>query len=161
MTAEEMRNEFRALYNMMASSNKVENMHVFGNVHKEMMEWFIVNKPDLAQEWLDKLESIRWCQYLTPKEADKIIAGMDPKAPWSREQWKNAMESFGLPLEEQPCYNKCALYVTMSMIMSDSSKTLSKYAADSNAMFEFVHALALDKLKDVDKRFDIRHYFNL
>jgi hypothetical protein len=136
-------------------------MHVFGNVHKEMMEWFIVNKPDLAQEWLDKLESIRWCQYLTPKEADKIIAGMDPKAPWSREQWKNAMESFGLPLEEQPCYNKCALYVTMSMIMSDSSKTLSKYAADSNAMFEFVHALALDKLKDVDKRFDIRHYFNL
>lgn len=156
-----MRNEFRALYNMMAGSNKVENMHVFGNVHKEMMEWFIVNKPDLAQEWLDKLESIRWCQYLTPKEADKIIAGMDPKAPWSREQWKNAMESFGLPLEEQPCYNKCALYVTMSMIMSDSSKTLSKYAADSNAMFEFVHALALDKLKDVDKRFDIRHYFNL
>ena len=161
MTAEEMRTEFRALYNMMASSNKVENMHVFGNVHKEMMEWFIVNKPDLAQEWLDKLESIRWCQYLTPKEADKIIAGMDPKAPWTREQWKNAMESFGLPLEEQPCYNKCALYVTMSMIMSDSSKTLSKYAADSNAMFEFVHALALDKLKDVDKRFDIRHYFNL
>ena len=156
-----MRNEFRALYNMMASSNKVENMHVFGNVHKEMMEWFVVNKPDLAQEWLDKLESIRWCQYLTPKEADKIIAGMDPKAPWSREVWKQAMESFGLPLEEQPCYNKCALFVTMSMIMSDSSKTLSKYAADSNAMFEFVHALALDKLKDVDKRFDIRHYFNL
>ena len=156
-----MRTEFRALYNMMASSNKVEDMHVFGNVHKEMMEWFIVNKPDLAQEWLDKLESIRWCQYLTPKEADKIIAGMDPKAPWSREAWKSAMESFGLPLEEQPCYNKCALYVTMSMIMSDSSKTLSKYAADSNAMFEFVHALALDKLKDVDKRFDIRHYFNL
>jgi len=156
-----MRNEFRALYNMMASSNKIENMHVFGNVHKEMMEWFIVNKPDLAQEWLDKLESIRWCQYLTPKEADKITAGMDPKAPWSREQWKSAMESFGLPLEEQPCYNKCALYATMSMIMSDSSKTLSKYAADSNAMFEFVHALALDKLKDVDKRFDIRHYFNL
>ena len=156
-----MRTEFRALYNMMASSNKVENMHVFGNVHKEMMEWFIVNKPDLAQEWLDKLESIRWCQYLTPKEADKIIAGMDPKAPWSREVWKQAMESFGLPLEEQPCYNKCALFVTMSMIMSDSSKTLSKYAADSNAMFEFVHALALDKLKDVDKRFDIRHYFNL
>lgn len=156
-----MRTEFRALYNMMAGSNKVENMHVFGNVHKEMMEWFIANKPDLAQEWLDKLESIRWCQYLTPKEADKIIAGMDPKAPWSREQWKQAMTSFGLPLEEQPRYNKCALYVTMSMIMSDSSKTLSKYAADSNVMFEFVHALALDKLKDVDKRFDIRHYFNL
>jgi len=45
--------------------------------------------------------------------------------------------------------------------MSDSSATLTKYAGDDSMMFEFVHALALDKLKDADKRFDIRHYFNL
>lgn len=37
MTAEEMKQEFNALYNLMANSNKVEYMHVFGNVHKEMM----------------------------------------------------------------------------------------------------------------------------
>jgi hypothetical protein len=45
MTQEEMRKEFYALYNMMANSEKVEFMHVFGKVQKEMMEWFIVNKP--------------------------------------------------------------------------------------------------------------------
>ena len=86
---------------------------------------------------------------------------MTPSAPWTRDQWKNAMEKSGFELEEWPCYNRCALYVTMNMIMSDSSATLTKYAADGSTMFEFVHALALDKLKDADKRFDIRHYFNL
>ena len=156
-----MKKKFSELYNLMATSNDVAYMHTFGNVHREMMDWMIQNKPEVADEMLQKLEAIRWHQYLTPKEADAILAKMDPKAPWTREQWKTAMADFGLPLEEQPCYNRCALFVTMSMIMSDSSKTLSKYVADNNVMFEFVHALALDKLKDVDKRFDIRHYFNL
>lgn len=160
MTTEEMKNEFYALYNMMASSNKVENMHTFGNVHKEMMEWFIQNKPDLAQEWLWKLESIKWKNYLTPKEADNIVADMQPKAPWSREQWKTAMEQYGYPLGKEPCYNKCALYVTMNMIMSDSSETLSKYV-DSNKMFDAVYELAVDKLTDKDNVFNIRKYFGL
>jgi len=161
-----MRNEFRALYNMMAGSNKVENMHVFGNVHKEMMEWFIVNKPDLAQEWLDKLESIRWCQYLTPKEADKIIAGMDPKAPWSREQWKNAMESFGLPLEEQPCYNRCALFVEMSKMYSDFGDNIAEMLGKplvptDKDIIAACYKMALKTLKDKDGIYDIRKYFNV
>ena len=94
---------------MMANQHDVKYMRVFGNVHKEMMDWFIANKPELAQEWLDKLEAIRWHQYLTPKEAEKIVAGMDPAGPWSRDTWKKAMESFGLPLEDAPYYNSCAL----------------------------------------------------
>ena len=75
MTQEEMRQEFNALYSMMANSTNVNFMHIFGQVHKEMMEWMIQNKPDLAQEWIWKLESIKWKNYLTPKEADKIVAG--------------------------------------------------------------------------------------
>ena len=102
MTQEEMRNEFYALYNMMANSNKVEFMHTFGNVHKDMMEWFIQNKPELAKEWIEKLECIRWKNYLTPKEAEKIVSGMEPKAPWSRDQWRQAMEQSVLALEVEP-----------------------------------------------------------
>ena len=67
MTQEEMKQEFNALYNMMASSNKVENMHIFGEVHKKMFDWFVANKPDLAMEFLEELESIRWQQYVTEK----------------------------------------------------------------------------------------------
>lgn len=160
MTSDEMRNEFYALYNMMANSTKVEFMHIFGQVHKEMMEWFIQNKPAEAQEWIEKLESIRWKNYLTPKEADKIVSEMQPKAPWTREQWKQAMEQNNYPFEEEPFYNRCALWVTMNMIMSDSSSTLGKYI-DSANLFKIVHDLAVDKLKDSDGKFVIRRYFGL
>ena len=143
---------------MMANSNKVEFMHTFGNVHKDMMEWFIQNKPELAKEWIEKLECIRWKNYLTPKEAEKIVSGMEPKAPWSRDQWRQAMEQSGLALEVEPYYNRCALWVTMNMIMSDSSSTLEKYV-DMGSMFKMVHDLAVDKLTDSDGKFEIRKYF--
>lgn len=155
-----MKKEFNALYNMMAGSDKVENMHVFGQVHKEMMEWMIANKPELAQEWLDKLESIKWKNYLTPKEADVIVAKMDPKAPWGRDQWKAAMDQHGFVLDEEPYYNRCALFAVMNMIMSDSGETLKKYV-EGDKLFDAVHSLAVDKLKDRDGRFSVRGYFNL
>ena len=161
MTTQELRDRYLGLYDYMATSRDPKNMKTFGSVMTQMMDVMLQKMPAEAEEMIDKLESIKWHQYLTPKEADAILAKMDPKAPWTRDVWQKTMADFGLPLEEQPCYNHCALFVTMSMIMSDSSKTLSKYVADNNVMFEFVHALALDKLKDVDKRFDIRHYFNL
>jgi hypothetical protein len=85
---------------------------------------------------------------------------MQPSAPWSREQWKQAMMMKQYPTEEEPYYNSCALWVTMNMIMSDSSNTLKKYV-DDNTLFELVHALAIDSLKDKDGVFNIRKYFGL
>jgi hypothetical protein len=160
MNQEEMRKEFYALYNMMANSDKVEFMHCFGKVHKEMFEWFVQNKPELAQEWLEKLESIRWRNYLTPKEAEAIVSKMNPKAPWTREQWKGAMEQHKFDLEDEPYYNRCALYVTMNMEMSDSGETLAKYV-EGEKMFEAVYELAVDKLADEDRKFNVRSYFGL
>ena len=160
MTSEEMRNEFYALYNMMANSKNVNYMRTFGMVHKEMMEWMIQNKPEAAQAWLEKLESIRWKNYLTPKEAEAIVAKMDPKAPWTRDQWTQEMQKHGYPMEKEPCYNRCALWVAMNMIMSDSSETLANYV-DSSTMFEIVYYLAVDKLTDKDGMFNIRSYFGV
>ena len=160
MNQEEMKKEFDALYDMMANSDKVENMRTFGNVHKEMMEWFIANKPEVAKEWLDKLSSIKWKNYLTWGEADKIVSAMNPAAPWSREQWKAAMEKNGFELEKAPCYNRCALFTTMNMIMSDSGDTLKKYVDEQN-LFKAVYDLAVDKLTDKDGKFSIRKYFDM
>lgn len=155
-----MKNEFAALYEKMANSNEVKNMHVFGEVHKEMMEWMIHNRPTEAQEWIEKLSSIGWNNFLTQREAEKIVSSMNPKAPWSREMWRMTMGQHGLPLAKEPCYNTCALWVTMSMIMSDSSETIRNYI-DEDALFKFVHDLAVDKLTDKDEIFNIRDYFNL
>ena len=163
-----MKQEFASLYDLMANQQDVKYMRVFGNVHREMMDWFIQNKPDLAQEWLDKLESIRWHQYLTPKEAEKILAGMDPAAPWKRDQWKSVMEGLGLPLEESPYYNSCALFVEMNKQHSDHAQSLADKvwkkplsAIPTEELIPVIHALAIDVLRDKDGVYNIRSYFGL
>ena len=167
MSTTEMKAKFESLYDYMASSRNVAYMHTFGMVHKEMMEWMIANKPDLANEWIEKLCSIKWHNYLTTKEADKIVSEMQPKAPWSRDVWKNALDEFGIVTEEEPYYNSCALWVVMNMIYSDSSATIANIIGQplseipAEQMVSAVHSLALDKLKDADGRFNVRKYFGL
>jgi hypothetical protein len=168
MTQEEMKKEFYALYNMMANSHDVSYMRAFGDVHKEMMEWMIVNKPDLAQEWLDKLESIKWDNYLTPKEAQQAVEAMQPKAPWSREMWSNAMQQLDLPMEEEPYYNSCALWTVMNQVYTDHAQTIAdniikKPLAEipANQLLPGIRALAIDLLKDKDGMYNVRSYFGV
>lgn len=92
---------------------------------------------------------------------------MKPTAPWAREVWKSALDKMGIVTQEEPYYNSCALWVTMNMVYSDSAQSIAdimgKPLADVSAeqMVKAVHALALDKLKDVDHHFNIRSYFGL
>lgn len=158
MNANELKERYSELYEYMAMSKDPKNMKLFGHVMNEMMDWLIANKPDAAENWVNKLESVKWKNYLTPKEADVIVSRMEPKAPWSREQWKDAMEKNGFDMYLEPYYNSCALWVVMNMIMSDSSATLSKYVSGEN-LFKAVHDLAVDKLTDADGKFMIRNYF--
>lgn len=160
MTAQELKQQYDGLYQLMAASNKPSHMKAFGAVMNEMVDWLLANKPELAKDYIEKLESIKWKNYLTTKEAEAILAGMEPKAPWTKDQWRTAMEQHGYALEEEPCYNSCAMFVTMSMIHSDSKETLARFIADGD-VFEVIHALALDKLKDKDGVFNIRRYFKL
>lgn len=160
MTSQELKKGYYDRYSYMANSQDPKNMRAFGKVMTEMFEWMADNKPEAAQEWLDKLEAIKWKNYLTQKEADSIVSSMEPKAPWSREQWKSAMESYGFDFDKWPCYNRCALYATMNMIMSDSSETLNKYVEHDN-LFKAVYDLAVDKLTDEDGKFQIRNYFGV
>ena len=159
-----MKDRYMGLYDYMAQSRDPKNMKAFGCVMTEMMDYLVANKPDVAEEMIDKLEAIKWHQYLTPKEAEKIVAGMDPKAPWTREQWKGAMESFGLPLEEAPFYNRCALWVEMNKIHSDFGEEIAALlgkplSASDKDIISACYKMALKNLKDKDGIYDIRKYF--
>lgn len=160
MNVQELKDRYWSLYEYMANSKNPENMKTFGRVMSTMMEDMIQGSPSKAEEYINKLESVKWKNYLTPNEAERIVQMMEPKAPWNREQWRQTMEQSGYPLEEWPCYNRCALYVTMNMIMSDSSETISEFINDEN-LFEFVYKMAVSKLKDLDGRFMVRQYFDI
>ena len=163
-TPQEMKERYEGLYDYMAKSREPRNMKAFGCVMTEMMDWMIQNKPDVAEEMIDELESIRWKQYLTPKEAERIVAAMDPKGPWTREAWKSAMEALGLPTEEAPYYNSCALLTEMNKIYSDFGAELAALigkplSPTDKDIITACYRLALRNLKDKDGVYDIRKYF--
>ena len=159
-----MKERYMSLYDYMAQSRNPKNMKVFGAVMTQMMDVMLQKMPDTAEDMIDKLESIKWRQYLTPKEAEKIVLGMDPKAPWSREVWRNAMESFGLPLEEMPAYNRCALWVEMNKIYSDFGEEIAALlgkplSPSDKGIISACYKMALKNLKDKDGVYNIRKYF--
>jgi hypothetical protein len=163
-TAQELKERYDGLFDYMASSKDPRNMKLFGCVMTEMMAVLIQKMPDTAEEMVDKLESIKWKQYLTPKEADAIVAGMDPKAPWGRDQWKAAMESFGLPIEDAPRYNRCALWVEMNKMYSDFGEEIASLLGKplvptDKDIIAACYKMALKTLNDKDGVYDIRKYF--
>ena len=166
MEAKEMKEKFTSLYNMMATSNNVKYMHTFGDTTKKMFDWLVVNKPDIASEFLSQLESIKWNNYLTKAEADSIIAKMNPSAPWDMKAWKEAMDALGIDTCCEPYYNEYALYVAMCQVYSDHGNTIAKMHGkdtieeiEPNEVVKCMNSLAIDILKDKDGVYDIRKYF--
>ena len=168
MNVQELKEQYDFLYDYMASSRDPKNMKTFGKVMTEMMDAMLAKMPADAEEMIDKLESIRWRNYLTPKEAENIVANMKPKAPWNRDVWNNAMKQLGIPIEEQPYYNRCALWVEMNKQYSDHAETIGNKILKqplanipAEQIVPIIHSLALDVLKDQDGVYDIRTYFGL
>lgn len=156
-----MKEKFLTLYNYIIDSGDEDKMHTLGAITKAMMMRAIETSPQQAAEWIGKLESVKWRNYLTEREAKVITSKMDPEPSWSMEDWSEHMEKLGLKVCEEPYYNDAALYVTMCMICSDSGETLKKRTKIDNEtdMFRLIHSLALDKLKDKDGVFNVRRYF--
>ena len=168
MTSQEMKEQYEMLYDYMAQSRDPKNMKAFGRVMTEMMDWLIANKPDVAEEMIGKLEAIKWHQYLTRKEAENIIARMNPSAPWKYDVWQAAMTKLVIPMEEQPYYNACALWTEMNKQYSDHAQSLADKVwkkplstIPAEDIVPVIHALAIDVLKDKDGVYNIRSYFGL
>ena len=82
-----MKEEFKELYDYIIHSNDEEKMHVLGKVTKDMMCKFIESYPQQAREYLDMLQSVKWHNYVTAREAESVIAEMKPKPMWTRAVW--------------------------------------------------------------------------
>ena len=160
----ELYEKFLELYEYIAGGRDVKKMRTLGGVMKWMMQDLCKSHPDLAKEYIDSLESVKWENYLTPKEAEKVVSKMQPQPSWSKAEWERMIGERGLIKSSSGAYNECALYVTMCMICSDSGETISKMLGverKDNRVFDAIFNLALDKLEDEDKMFDIRRYFHM
>jgi hypothetical protein len=166
MEGKEIKQKFEALYNTMATSNEPKYMSIFGETIKAMLDDMIAVKPELAREYVEKLEAIEWNNYLTKKEAMEIVEGMSPSSNWSADAWLDCMEKAELCMEEKPYYNDYALFVAMNQVISDHGNTLalvmgkeSESEVEPNELIRIAYKMAIDLLKDKDNRYNIRRYF--
>lgn len=166
-TPQELKNRYTSLYDYMVASRDTKNMMAFGRVMTEMMDVMIQKMPADAEEMIDKLEAIKWHQYLTAKEAETIVNKMDPKAPWNGAHWRQAMDNLGIPVENEPYYNSCALWTEMNKQYSDHGETVAELlgqpldAIPADKIVPAMHRMALDLLCDKDGVYNIRDYFGL
>jgi len=131
----------------------------------KLYDYFAKDMPDLPD--FDPVPPT-WHQYLTPQEAEQIVAKMNPTAPWKRDAWQAAMTKLGLPMEEHPFYNSCALWTEMNKQYSDHAESLALRvwnkpldAIPAEEIVPVIYAFALDVLKDKDGVYNIRSYFGL
>ena len=159
MTQQEIIDKYQSLKEYMIESRDPDNMMLFGDVMDNLIERLAKNDTTFAEREVEKLEAMKWEQYLTRSEAEDIIAHMDPPAPWNYNTWSQALENADLDCEDEGIYNEYALWVVMNGIMSDHSETFTQFMPDANNLLQFVYEMAVDKLTDKDGKFNVRKYY--
>jgi hypothetical protein len=162
---EELITRYLELYKDMETSGKPEKMKIFGNAAK----WAFAKMVDVSVEdarcWLDKLEAMYWHNYLSKDEATKIVgqfvnADGTKGAHWDYDAFKNAVESLGGGMKEEPYYNCYALWATANMLYSDHYNSVKEYVPKED-MPKFFYTMAVEKLKDTDRPRFVREYFKV
>jgi outer membrane receptor for ferrienterochelin and colicin len=155
--------KYDELYAIMANSGDPAKMHIFGEAEKWAFEQMNRTNPDMAKKWLDRIEAVKWDNYLCEASAMAIVSKFVNQdgtmgAKWNYQQVMDAVRAAGGNESEQPYYNSWALFVVMNWIASNSWKTLSTLTTEDK-MPGVVYALALDYLKDPDEPHFIQRYW--
>lgn len=153
------------LYDTMATSADSAKMHIFGEVDKWAFRKCAEKDPVMAEKWVEKLEPIRWHNFLSRDEANEVVSDLvsadGAKGPqWNYEVFKNAIESIGGKMMDEPFYNCYALWATANMLYSDHKASVMAYVP-RDMHVKFFYAQAVEKLKDVDRPHFVREYFDL
>lgn len=140
-----------------------EVVAIFCEHYKKMAHAIAEKYPAYFEAWVDSLhaciEGKEWAQFLTPKEAETIMAAMTPKAKWTIEEIEAACTEAGLICEKKPHWNLPALAAVMNMEASDHEKSNATLGLEADKETELTYMRAVEKLEDEDGRFNVRKYF--
>lgn len=173
MTSQELKDRYNYLYEVMSQSGRVDNMHVFGRVDKYFFDWHADNNPSMAKKWVEMLEPVVWNNYLTAEQAtelaNKIVNQDGTKGPhWSMETFFAVVPKLGGVIEEEPYYNRYALWLVANSHYSDFARstsedmgyqTMSDVPAEKMALS--MYKKAVESLKDVDRHHYISDYYHI
>lgn len=124
--------------------------------------------PAKASEFLECYEGVaKYNNYLSESEAKSIVRGFinydkSTGAKWSPDELFGMVEEIGGYIENEPYYNKWALYAVMNMEHSDHGRVIGKWVDGDDAKYaEFCYDLTISQLTDADRPRFVRGYFGL
>ena len=171
MNKQEIKERFEYLYDRMKESRNPAYMKIYGDVTSAMFDKLVDKHPDMAEDVVEGLEAILWNNYLSSSQArmiaDKIINQDGKQGPkWSEDLLFHAVEQLGGLIEEEPFYNRYALWVVMNAMYSDHAVSTSQdmgYASVNDVPPEMMalsmYKKAVESLTDVDRTNYIERYY--
>lgn len=171
MNKEEMKERYDYLYDKMKTSSNPQKMMVFGMAERNIFHRLSEKDPAMAKEWLDMIEGICWNNYLTESQAKMIVSKIvnqdkstGPK--WSMDVLFSTVESLKGKIEDDPYYNKYALYVVMNAHYSDHAEStaedmgfMSVAEVPAERMALSMYKKAIESLCDVDRKNYVERYY--
>ena len=173
MNTQELKDRYKLLYEVMKQSKKVENMQIFGRAEHHFFDMMAESNPPMAKKWLDMLEPVVWNNYLSMEQAqmlaEKIINQDGTPGPhWSMDIFFSVVPKLGGKLEDEPYYNRYALWLVANAHYSDFAKSTSEdmgYHSISEVPQEkmalSMYKKALESLKDIDRSHYIAEYYHV
>lgn len=160
-----MMQRYEELYAMMATSGDPAKMQVFGEAERWAFGKMSEKDPAMAQVWLDKLEPVMWNNYLSKREAEEVVTKFENAdgttgAHWNYDTVCSAVEGLGAKMCDEPFFNGYALFAVMNMLYSDHSKSVEAFVPKEEQV-KFYYAMAVEKLKDPDRKNFVREYFEV
>jgi hypothetical protein len=162
---EEIIRKYDELYHDMATAKDPHKMMAFGEAEKWMFHMLAETHPEIAEKWLTKLEASKWHNYLSKAEAEEIASKLinqdGSHGPhWDYETFKDAVESLGGKMKDEPFYNCYSLWIMANALYSDHHKSLMEFVPKEQEP-KVYYLMAVEKLKDVDYPKFIRKYYDL
>lgn len=153
------------LYEDMVADNNQSQRKIFGDAEKWAFHQILEVNPEIAEEWVKRLEASGWFNYITAEEFDRLNSGLvnqdgSKSGHWTLAEITDVVGRMNKNMECEPFYNKYALALTMNMLYSDHKNSASSFVQDS-ALPTFFYHQAVEKLKDRDREYFIRPYFEL
>lgn len=170
---EDLIKRYDKLYDDMASSKEVKKMMAFGAAEKRIFRMVAEKHPDLADKWIGMIESGMWNNYLTEEEAKKIASGLinqdgSPGPHWSMDTFFGVVPRLGGIIEDDPYYNKYALWLVANAHYSDFATSTamdmgyrSAREAPEDKMAQSMYRKAVESLKDVDRAHYVHDYYHV
>ena len=173
MNLEEMKSRYQYLYDLMASSKDPAKMMVFGKAEHHMFDKLATTNPQMAKEWLERLESVSWNNYLTETQSEKLASKLVNQdgtigPHWPMDIFFNVVPKLEGKLDDEPYYNRYALWLVANAHYSDFARSTAEdmgynlpEEVPGERMALSMYRKAVESLTDVDRVHYIADYYHI